>query len=148
MSFGKGTIGSSVPWIGATVSITSRTGESGLRFPGVLIALQESKFKELQANVDTIYRSKGTTQLKLVRTVAGQISWASGIFEWLKSFGAFVWAALTSHSSSLTSKKSLRKKRPTDLFFVVALFLVHLIDLLSCVLHCLCGRVPNRRSAQ
>ena len=91
--------------------------------PGVLVRLQEEKFKEVCANVDTLHHAKGTVSLKLVRTVAGQLSWISGLFTWIKSFNACLWKALTAHveesrNASMSSIKR-RQKRPTHFFFTV-----------------------------
>ena len=90
-----------MPWIGATVSVSRRpwqpSGGNAVPMPGVLVRLQEEKFKEVCANVDTLHHAKGTVSLKLVRTVAGQLSWISGLFTWIKSFNACLWKALTAH---------------------------------------------------
>jgi hypothetical protein len=94
-------------------------------FPGSLIKLQEDKFKDMQANIETVHNARGTPQLMLVRTIAGQVSWASGISEWLKCFNACVWAALSSHSAELAAarclvcRKAMRKRLLTDIFFTI-----------------------------
>ena len=127
LSFGKGTRGSSVPWIGATVSVSNREWQprcgKAVSIPGVLVQLQEEKFKEVCKNVDTLHLAKGTVNLKLVRTVAGQLSWISGLFTWIKSFNSCLWRALTAHveesRKAVVSSNRRRQKRPTDLFFTV-----------------------------
>ena len=72
LRFGKGTLGAAVPWIGTTVSIIQRLHGSGAMFPGSLIKFQEDKFKDMQANVETVHNARGTTQLMLAQTIAGR----------------------------------------------------------------------------
>ena len=72
----------------------------------------------MRKNVDTIYAAKGMIHFKLVRTIAGQLSWASGIFPWIKSFNSSLWGALTAHMVDGGPRCSL-KKRPTHLFFAL-----------------------------
>jgi hypothetical protein len=52
-----------------------------------------------------------------VQKLAGQLSWASGLFPWIKGFNSALWAALTAHISE--QEKYSLKKRPTQLFFVL-----------------------------
>ena len=127
LSFGKGSRGSSVPWIGATVTVSKRpwnsTSANATLIPGVLVQLQKEKFEELCGNVNSLYHAKATVNLKLVRTVAGQLSWVSGLFTWIKSFNACIWRALTAHveecRTATASSSRRRRKRPTDLFFTL-----------------------------
>jgi hypothetical protein len=120
LSYAKGSIGSSIPWIGAMVTVQRQRHPSGLEWPGVMVTLQRTKMEELQSNVNEIFGARGMVNLKLVRTIAGQISWASGIFYWLKSFNACLWSALTTHVNeqcALAVKPGRARKRPTDLMF-------------------------------
>jgi hypothetical protein len=122
LSFGKGSRGKTVPWIGATLTIETRKHPSGLQWPGVTAQLQRAKFLELVAKVDALHTNKGMVPICKVRTVAGQLSWASGIFPWVKCFNAVLWRAMTAHleeATSKTNKMSRRRKRPTDLFFTL-----------------------------
>ena len=56
---------------------------------------------------------------KRVRTLAGQLSWASGLFPWIRAFNSMLWGALQAHSVEIHSDKWSAKKRPTQLFFLV-----------------------------
>ena len=100
VSWGKGTRGFSVPWIGARIEVAMQRYPSGRMFPGVWTELQQERFDEMRSNVAKVSSAKGLIPLKLVKTVAGQLSWASGIFPWIKSFNAALWAGITACSSS------------------------------------------------
>ena len=71
LSYGKGSRGKSVPWIGASLSVATRAHPSGVVWPGVTAQLQQAKYLELVTNVDTLHAKKGMVQLSLVRTLAG-----------------------------------------------------------------------------
>jgi hypothetical protein len=106
--------GQSAPWIGAQVSVERRD-----KIIGVLATLAPKKYEELLTNVETLRRAKGMVNLKLVSRVAGQISWASGLFPWIRSFNTLLWGALTAHTAEQFAKKFSDKKRPSQMFFVV-----------------------------
>ena len=84
----------------------------------MLVELQGKKLQEMKDNIEKIHQSTGMIDLKLVQTVAGQLSWAAGLFQWLRSFNGMVWGALTAHMAEAHLEKYSRKKRPTQLFFV------------------------------
>jgi hypothetical protein len=122
LSYSKGSVGQDIPWIGTRVKVTKQTHPCGLEWAGVLVTLQEQKMKELRDNVEELFRARGLVNIKPVRIVAGQLSWASGIFCWIKSFNACLWRALTAHVEELEGvvpKASRARKRPTDLMFTV-----------------------------
>ncbi len=121
-SWKKGARGTEVPWIGATVSVVWKTyGAGSTVYPGTLVALQPAKYAELQQGVEAIHKAKGMIDFKCVQRVAGQLSWASGMFRWIRGFNACLWAAMTAHTADPAQyrKKFTDKKRPTHLFFVV-----------------------------
>ena len=81
ISWGKGVRENKVPWIGASVRLSSRTHGNGTRhFFGVLVKLLPEKFEELRGQVQDIHVAKGLIPIKKVTRVAGQLSWASSIF--------------------------------------------------------------------
>ena len=116
-----------VPWIGASIRLDKRPhGVHGTELPGVLVTLLPSKYQELRSEVERLHQAKGMVHLSAVQRVAGQLSWASGMFPWLRGFNSCVWAALTSHkaeqlavSGASTKARWSRKKRPTQLFFIL-----------------------------
>ena len=101
-------------WIGAQVSVERRSGT-----PGVLTTLAPKKFEEMRGNVLKLRRAKGMVNSNLVQKVAGQLSWASGLFPWIRSFNTLLWGALSAHAAEAHAAKWSNKKRPTQLFFVV-----------------------------
>jgi hypothetical protein len=122
LNFAKGSRGASVPWIGATVSVECKEHPGGVHWPGVVAKLQAQKYAELLKNVETVHNAKGMIQLKLVKTIAGQLSWASGIITWVKPFNGCLWRAITAHVQEMAethTRATKRKKRPTDLFFTL-----------------------------
>ena len=106
--------GQTVPWIGAQLSIENR---SGIR--GVLATLGPKKMAEMMDTIDSLRKAKGLVCSKRVRTLAGQLSWASGLFPWIRAFNSLLWGALQAHLSEESSAKWSARKRPTQLFFVV-----------------------------
>ena len=56
-----------------------------------------AKVKDMRGNVDKLFKAKGTVHIKQVQHVAGQLSWASGLFPWLKCFNTMLWGAITAH---------------------------------------------------
>jgi hypothetical protein len=113
-SWKKGARGAQVPWIGATVAVVHKTyGATAKVYPGTLVTLQPAKYAELQKGVEDLHKAKGMVDLKLVQKVAGQLSWASGMFRWIRGFVA--------HTADPVKyrKKFTDKKRPTHLFFVM-----------------------------
>ena len=105
--------GVSVPWIGAQITIRKADEKWGM-----LTTLQGKKLKEMQQLVLALHRAKGMVDVKMVQTMAGQLSWAAGLFPWARSFNSMVWAALTAHSNEQATQKYSKKKRPTQLFFI------------------------------
>jgi hypothetical protein len=122
LNWRKGHRGQVVPWIGAQIAIERQPyGTQRGLFYGTRVTLAPGKFKELQDAVELIHGSRGLVPVKTIQRVAGQLSWASGMFTWIRGFNACLWAALTAHAaeqSKLATKWSL-KKRPTQLFFVL-----------------------------
>jgi hypothetical protein len=121
-NWGKGARGQEVPWIGATIKLDKKGyGANSTRFPGVLVSLTPGKFTELQQAVDEIHNAKGMINLRLVQRVAGQLSWASGMFNWIRGFNSCLWAAITAHTAEAGryENKFSTKKRPVQLFFVL-----------------------------
>eukprot|EP00971_Amphidinium_carterae_P254769 5057353-Amphidinium_carterae.1 len=49
------------------------------------------------ACLDELRNSTGMVAASKVKTLAGQLSWASGMFTWLKSFKKRLWGALLDH---------------------------------------------------
>ena len=85
LNWGKGHRGQEVPWIGAHLRIEQRRhGNQPQQLHGVLVTLAPKKFQELRDAVEEIHNTKGMIQLKKVQRVAGQLSWASGIFLWIR----------------------------------------------------------------
>ena len=120
-NWGKASRGAQVPWIGANILITSRTYGAGTTiYPGTLVTLTEAKFKELRQGVEEIHQAKGMTDLKKVQRLAGQLSWASGMFRWIRGFNACLWAVIIAHTTDAVALREQwsAKKRPTQLFFV------------------------------
>ena len=99
-------------------------GDAAKPFPGVMVTLAPQKVKEMRAAVDMLHKAKGMVDIQTVQKLAGQLSWASGLFPWIKGFNSALWAAITAHTSeqekySLKQEKYSLKKRPTQLFFVL-----------------------------
>ena len=93
-------------------------------YPGVVVRLLPEKFQKLRDDVQNIYGSKGMIQLGLVQKVAGLLSWASGLFPWIRGFNACLWAALAAHAreqatGTACASRISAKKRPTHLFFAL-----------------------------
>jgi hypothetical protein len=82
-----------------------------------MVTLAPQKVQEMRDSVDILHKAKGMIDCKLVQKVAGQLSWASGLFPWIKGFNSALWAALTAHASE--KEKYSLKKRPTQLFFIL-----------------------------
>ena len=91
--------GQTVQWIGAQISVEKREGSFG-----VLATFAPKKFQELRANVDALHKAIGMVKLMLVQHVAGQLSWASGLFPWIRSFNV-----------------ASAKRCPAQLFFVMCI---------------------------
>eukprot|EP00971_Amphidinium_carterae_P180891 3588327-Amphidinium_carterae.1 len=56
--------------------------------------------------VKSLLHSTGMVDVLVVRRLAGQLSWASGMFKWLRSFNRHLWAALASHDHQLAQPYS------------------------------------------
>ena len=78
-----------------------------------------AKVQDIQGNVDKLNKAKGMVDIKQVQRLAGQLSWASGLFPWLKCFNTMLWGAITAHVTEQYFQKWPKKKRPGPLFFVV-----------------------------
>eukprot|EP00971_Amphidinium_carterae_P297903 5919072-Amphidinium_carterae.1 len=52
----------------------------------------------------------------IIRKLAGQLSWASGMFRWLRSFNRHLWAALASHDLQLVRHSARSRRRPAWMF--------------------------------
>jgi len=113
-NWAKASRGQTVNWIGAKVAVERRDG-----VPGVFATLAPKKFEELRANVANLKSAKGLVNIALVRKVAGQLSWASGLLPWIRSFNTMLWGAIAAHEGEAFSEKFSQKKRPTQLFFIV-----------------------------
>ena len=112
-NWGKAHRGTSVPWIGAQISVEKRRG-----LWGVLAELQGRKLNEMKQNLDFLHNTKGMINIDKLKTVAGQLSWASGLFPWVRSFNASLWAAITAHEAEQYLERYSAKKRPTQLIFL------------------------------
>ena len=106
--------GQKASWIGAQISIERREGR-----PGVLAELAPTKFEELKANIKKLRQAKGMVDIQQGQRVAGQLSWASGLFPWIRSFNTMLWGAITAHTTESYSLRFSEKKRPTQLLFLV-----------------------------
>ena len=117
----KGARGPEVPWIGANVRIgRAPYGTGAVVAAGVMVTLSPAKFKELQGEVEDVHAAKGMIPLKKVQKIAGQLSWASGIFPWIRGFNSCLWAAIASHTREHAfAAKFSSKKRPMQLFFAL-----------------------------
>ena len=120
-SWKKGARGQEIVWIGARVAVQQRSHPSmACLFPGVAVTLAPEKFQELRKAVEELYKAKGLVPIKQVLRLAGQLSWVSGIFKWIRGFNASLWAAIVAHVAEHTNKaKCSIKKRPMHLFFVL-----------------------------
>ena len=67
-------------------------------------------------------KAKGMVDIKQVQRLAGQLSWASGLFPWLKCFNIMLWSAITAHVTEQYYQKWTKKKRLGQLFFVVRIW--------------------------
>jgi hypothetical protein len=92
-------------------------GAADKTYPGVLVSLAPQKCKEMQEAVDKLHKARGMIDCQLVQRVAGQLSWASGLFPWIKGFNSLLWSAITAHAAE--QEKYTVKKRPTQLFFIL-----------------------------
>ena len=72
----------------------------------------------MKLNVDTLHHARGMVDIRIVERLAGQLSWASGLFPWIKCFNAALWASITAHKSEEPLAKFSARKRPTQLFFI------------------------------
>ena len=45
-----------------------------------------AKVKDMQGHVDKLLKGKGMVDIKQEQRLAGQLSWASGLFPWFKCF--------------------------------------------------------------
>ena len=54
-----------------------------------------------------------------MQRLAGKLSWSSVFFPWLKCFNTMLWGAITAHVTEQYDQKWSKKKRPSQLFFVV-----------------------------
>ena len=106
--------GHTVPWIGAQVTVKTQD-----HVAGVLAELNPKKFCEIKGCVNKLRKAKGMVDLKVVKTLAGQLSWASGLFPWIRSFNTMLWGAIAAHTAEQARTKWSAKKRPMQLFFVV-----------------------------
>ena len=106
-NWSKARRGCSVPWIGAQLSLEQRSGSWG-----VLATLAPSKAQELLANVEALHGAKGMVDIQLVKRLAGQLSWASGLFPWIRSFNVMLWGAIAAHTAEQANQKYSAKKRP------------------------------------
>ena len=52
--------------------------------PGVEVQLLPEKFTELRSLVEEIYSAKGMIPIQKVQRAAGQLSWAGGLFPWIR----------------------------------------------------------------
>eukprot|EP00971_Amphidinium_carterae_P061199 1211578-Amphidinium_carterae.1 len=64
--------------------------------------------------VKSLLHSTGMVDVSVVRRLAGQLSWASGMFKWLRSFNRHLWAALASHDHQLVHRRT--HHRPVWMF--------------------------------
>ena len=103
-----------MPWIGAQLVIKQVDG-----LWGVLAELNPKKVTEMKAATDALVKAKGLVDIKLVQRLAGQLSWAAGLFRWIRSFNTALWAAISAHTSEVYFQKFSDKKRPSQLFFVM-----------------------------
>jgi hypothetical protein len=120
-SWKKGARGQEIVWIGARVAVQlrSRRESTGL-FPGVAVTLAPEKFEELRKAVEVLHSAKGLVPIKQVLRLAGQLSWVSGIFKWIRGFNTSLWGAIAAHVAEHSSNtKRSAKKRPLHLFFVL-----------------------------
>ena len=62
------------------------------------------------------------TSTHCCKRLVGQLSWASGLFPWLKCFNTMLWGAITAHVTEQYYQKWSKKKRPGQLFFVVRIW--------------------------
>eukprot|EP00971_Amphidinium_carterae_P272637 5411018-Amphidinium_carterae.1 len=65
------------------------------------------------ANLDELRAASGMVGADRVKTLAGQLAWASGMFTWLKSFNKRLWGALLEHEQCPSRPKA------SHLMFVV-----------------------------
>jgi len=81
------------------------------------VTLAPQKFDEIRESVEKLHKARGMVDIQLVQKVAGQLSWASGLFPWIKGFNSCLWSAITAHAAE--QNKFSMKKRPTQLFFIL-----------------------------
>eukprot|EP00971_Amphidinium_carterae_P190725 3784882-Amphidinium_carterae.1 len=110
LSWAKGGWGRSMTWIGAHYKVVV----DGHGFPAVEMSLAEIKYAEMRSAVKSLLTMSGMVDVAVVRKLAGQLSWASGMFKWLRSFNRHLWAALASHD--LQAVRRHGQRRPVWLF--------------------------------
>eukprot|EP00971_Amphidinium_carterae_P014362 283622-Amphidinium_carterae.1 len=68
----------------------------------------------MRQTVKDLLNATGMIDVKVVLRLAGQLSWASGLFRWLRSFNRHLWAALANHDLHQARRSSGR--RPAWMF--------------------------------
>eukprot|EP00971_Amphidinium_carterae_P139049 2755948-Amphidinium_carterae.1 len=111
LAWTKASFGRSVTWIGAELTSVMVDG-----LPGVKATLAQKKFEEMCALVETLLKTKGMVDIAKVKRLAGQVSWASGLFPWLKCFNRHLWASIVDHE--LPTVGASGRSRPSHLIFV------------------------------
>ena len=86
-SWYKGKMGTTVDWIGATITVNNVD-------QSVVVSLLESKRVELLAQIGNLMQEPGTVLMADVRMLAGRGSWLGGLLPQVRPFVRMLWGSL------------------------------------------------------
>jgi hypothetical protein len=109
IAWSKAACGTSLKWIGATYTITTR---------GVNVSIDADRINKLRSIIEGALEKKG--MLPNIRSLAGELSWVAGIVPRVRPFVSMLWAAaheaLEAHNRAVLPASKARA-RPKSLVF-------------------------------
>ena len=119
LNWPKGQHGSSVDWIGTSISLRTLNGQAAVR-----CQLTRKKSEEVIQLVKDLHDETGMVASKRVLRLAGILAWTSGLFPHMKAYNAALWATISATRDEAeghqgwADKTRTSKKRPSYMVFV------------------------------
>ena len=114
LSWRKGSIGRTVKWIGAHVSVDAQRGV-------IVISIPADKIDQLKKDCQKWLHGKGMIAEKELRIFAGRGSWLGGLLPQVRPFVRQVWGALAAPRSAKAKHLVYRKQVASALHWLLTL---------------------------